>query len=155
MSMKTKIRSFFSQSRQYAVAGASNNPSKFGFKILAWYISHDLPVTPVNPREKEILSREVSPSIPHIIEKFPTSHAKSDGLSISFLTPPHVTVATLKEIADTPGYKDIIKGLWFQPGSYDQEVLDVSEQIGLIDLVIFEDECILVRGEEGLYSANL
>lgn len=155
MSMKAKIRSFFSNSRQYAVAGASNNPSKFGFKILSWYISHDLPVTPVNPREKEILGNEVVSSIPKIIEDFSKSYPGKDGLSISFLTPPHITSSTLKEIAATLGYKDVIKGLWFQPGSYDQEVLEVSEKIGLFELVVFEDECILVRGDEGLYSANL
>ena len=64
MSMKSKIISFFSSSRQYAVAGASNNPSKFGYKILNWYILHDLPVIPINPKEQEILGKEVVPMLP-------------------------------------------------------------------------------------------
>lgn len=161
--MKTKIKSFFSASRQYAVAGASNNPSKFGFKILLWYVSHDLPVIPINPNAKEILDKEVVPSITNVIKAFTSSSSKvgeshdisdKDGLSVSFLTPPHITTSTLKEIASVPDYKSVIKGLWFQPGSYDQTVLDTAEEIGLLDLVVYEDECILVRGEEGLYSAT-
>lgn len=162
MSMKLKIKSFFGPSRQYAVTGASNNPSKFGFKILLWYISHDLPVVPVNPKETEILGQQVIPNVTKIISSI-QDHSKvglhdfssTDGLSISFLTPPHITEATLREIAGILGYQQIIKGLWFQPGSYDQAVLETAESIGLFDKVVYEDECILIRGEEGLVSANL
>ncbi|EGV64627.1 hypothetical protein PSN45_004957 [Yamadazyma tenuis] len=162
MSMKTKIKQFFGASRQYAVSGASNDPSKFGFKITRWYVSHNLPVIPVNPKASEILNQSVVHSISEIVDAIKSKtdigeHALSgaDGLSISFLTPPKITTSTLKQIAIVDGYKGIIKGLWFQPGSYDAEVLEVAQQIGLFDTVVYEDECILVRGEEGLYSANL
>ncbi|EER33012.1 conserved hypothetical protein [Candida tropicalis MYA-3404] len=162
MSMKSKIISFFSSSRQYAVAGASNNPSKFGYKILNWYILHDLPVIPINPKEQEILGKEVVSNVTQIINaienhkdilSYKTSQA--DGLSISFLTPPAITAKTLEEISKIEGYDKVIKGLWFQPGSYDQTVLELAEKIGEFDKVVHEDECILVRGEEGMISANL
>lgn len=160
--MKSKIKSFFASSRQYVVVGASNNTSKFGFKILSWYVSHELPVIPVNPREPEILGQTVVPSVTKILQCLSTKkdidhHRLSsvDGLSISFLTPPTVTLKTLEEISEFPNYKGLVKGLWFQPGSYDQLVLDKAQEIGLIEQVVHEDECILVRGEEGLYSANL
>lgn len=39
----------FFLAKHFAVAGASTNPSKFGYKVLAWYKQHDLPVTPINP----------------------------------------------------------------------------------------------------------
>lgn len=162
MSMKLKIKSFFGSQRQYVVSGASNNPSKFGFKILLWYLSHDLPVIPVNPKEEDILGQNVVKSVPEVVqaavEKKKSGQydlAGVDGISISFLTPPSVTSLTLKHITQVKGYQSVIKGLWFQPGSYDEEVLKVAEKIGLFDRVVFEDECILVRGEEGLYSANL
>ncbi|EGW32265.1 uncharacterized protein SPAPADRAFT_55761 [Spathaspora passalidarum NRRL Y-27907] len=162
MSMKLKIKSFFGSNRQYAVVGASNNPSKFGYKILSWYVSHKLPVIPINPKEQEILGQAVVNNITAVLQAVGSkqdisTHKTStvDGVSISFLTPPKITSATLLEIATVPDYKSIVKGLWFQPGSYDQEVLDVAQQIGLSDLVIQEDECILVRGEEGMVSANL
>lgn len=161
-SIKTKIKSFFSKNRQYAVAGASNNPSKFGYKILNWYIVHNLPVVPINPKESQILGKPVVSNVTTLIEAIVKQTkvdghdlSKVDGLSVSFLTPPPITAATLREIGKTEGYKNVIKGLWFQPGSYDQEVLDIAEELGEFDKVIEEDECILVRGEEGLLSANL
>ncbi|KAI3406833.1 hypothetical protein KGF56_000439 [Candida oxycetoniae] len=159
---KTKIRSFFGEKRLYAVAGASNNPSKFGYKILNWYIKHNIPVIPINPKESVILDQPVIHNVSSVIQAIENhkklgnyNTAEVDGLSISFLTPPHVTVATLKEIGEIEGYKNVIKGLWFQPGSYDQDVLDLAKKLGEYDKVIEEDECILVRGEEGLLSANL
>lgn len=162
MSMKTRIKAFFGKSRQYAVVGASQNPSKFGFKILSWYVSRSLPVIPVNPKEPEILGQTVVPSVKEILvalaKKQDIDHHKlshADGLSISFLTPPSVTTSTLEEISSVPDYLDLVKGLWFQPGSYDQAVLDKADAIGLGDRAVHEDECILVRGDEGMYSANL
>lgn len=116
----------------------------------------------MNPKTPEILGQQVVSSlltvIKHVNQKADIGSHKLgdvDGLSVSFLTPPHITSATLKQIADIDGYKDVIKGLWFQPGSYDKDVLETAEKIGLGDKVIEEDECILVRGEEGLYSASL
>ena len=160
--MKTKIKLFFGPTRQYLVAGASNNPTKFGYKILNWYLAHDLNAIPINPREEVILDQKVVPLITEVLQAlkqhqdlagYPLS--ASDGVSISFLTPPKITVATLDEIAKVDGYRDLVKGLWFQPGSYNQEVVDKAELLGLYDIVVYEDECILVRGEEGMYSANL
>lgn len=160
--MKSRIKTFFAANRQYVVVGASQNPSKFGFKILSWYVSHGLPVIPVNPKESEILGQAVVSSVTKILSAFSErkdiAHHKlsqADGLSFSFLTPPEITVATLDEIAAVSGHKDLVKGLWFQPGSYDQAVLDKAEEIGLENRTVHEDECILVRGEEGMYSANL
>ncbi|RLV93394.1 hypothetical protein JA1_002559 [Spathaspora sp. JA1] len=162
MSMKLKIKSFFGSNRQYVVVGASNNPSKFGFKILNWYVTHKLSVIPINPKEQEILQQPVVNNVVKVIQAVEQHQDIStyktstvDGLSISFLTPPKITSATLLEISTIPEYQNVVKGLWFQPGSYDQEVLDIAQQIGLFDKVIHEDECILVRGEEGMLSANL
>lgn len=156
--MKTRISHFFGSSRQYVVVGASTNPSKFGFKILLWYVSRDLPVIPVNPREKEILSQPVASTISEVLETIKNQSqgdSKKDGISISFLTPPSITTKTIEEISQTPGFEHLVKGLWFQPGSYDQQVLDVTEKTGLGDIMIHEDECILVRGDQGMYNANL
>lgn len=160
--MLSQITSFFNKDRQYAVVGASNNPSKFGFKILSWYDNHSLPVIPINPKESEILGIEVVNDINKVLEAIKShqdivSHKTStvDGLSISFLTPPRITTSTLRGIAKIDGYKDVIKGVWLQPGSYDQEVLDTIEEIGLLDKTVHEDECILIRGEQGLAAAKV
>ncbi|CAH6723005.1 hypothetical protein CLIB1444_12S02124 [[Candida] jaroonii] len=161
MSMKPKIKAFFKANRQYAVSGASNDPSKFGFKISKWYLDHELPVVPVNPKAAEILGQEVINSLPSVIESLGKKDIgqhklkSMNSVSISFLTPPSITTKTLNDISKVDGFKDLIGGLWFQPGSYDETVLQTAEDLGLFDKVIFQDECILVRGEEGLYSSNL
>lgn len=160
--MKPKIKAFFGANRQYAVSGASNDPGKFGFKITLWYVNHQLPVIPVNPKANEILGQEVIKSIPTIVEALKSKKdigqhklSEAEDLSISFLTPPQITSTTLMELSTIEGFKDVVKGLWFQPGSYDKNVIEIAEKIGMIERVIYQDECILVRGEEGLYSANL
>lgn len=162
MSMKTKIKAFFGASRQYVVSGALNAPSKFGYKIFLWYTAHELPVIPVNPREVKVQGESAVKSVTEVVRAAVEKGAVDkydlslrDGVSISFLTPPHITAITLKELATVKGFRDVVRGLWFQPGSYDEEVLDVANKIGLFDRVVYEDECILVRGEEGLYAANL
>ena len=76
-------------------------------------------------------------------------------MSISFLTPPKITRATVQDIGKIDGYKDVIKGLWFQPGSYDQEVLDAAQDLGVFEKVIHEGNCILVSGENGMRAAGL
>lgn len=160
--MKTRIRNFFGASRQYAVIGASKNPTKFGFKILSWYVSHNLPVVPVNPKERVILGTTVFANITELLKsivnkKKTEGHdfSDKDGISLSFLTPPTITAETLEAISAFKDYQHVIRGIWFQPGSYDQQVLDKAKDIGLGEFIIEEDECILVRGEEGMNSAYL
>lgn len=160
--MKTHIKHFFAPTRYYAVVGASNNPAKFGYKILAWYVGHGLPVVPINPRESELLGQEVVPSAAQVVEGAAQKQrlgqhdlAAADGVSFLFLTPPHVTRDTLLAMAAVSGSSTAVKALWFQPGSYDQDVLDTVGLLGWTDRAVHEDECILVRGEEGMHSANL
>lgn len=160
--MLNQIKTFFGPKRKYVVVGATKNTSKFGYKILNWYLNHNLQVVPINPREEEILGQGVVSNLKQLLValsegKSISGHnlAIADGLSISFLTPPQITHQTLDEISSIANYKSLVKGLWFQPGSYDQAVLDKVTEIGLLERTVHEDECILVRGELGLYSSNL
>ena len=161
MSMTTKIGTFFGPSRQYAVAGASNSPHKFGYKIFDWYLARDLKAIPVNPREKEIIGQPVVHNIETILNTLKAKEdldiyqlSAKDGLSISFLTPPEITLATLGEIASGEGYQDLVKGLWFQPGSYSERVIQKASDLGLLNKTVYQDECILIRGDEGLLSVS-
>ncbi|OJI86272.1 hypothetical protein ASPTUDRAFT_116398 [Aspergillus tubingensis CBS 134.48] len=107
-------RRFF-LSPQFAVAGASNDRSKFGYKIFAWYHQHSLPVTPLNPRAPEIeLPSQTYKTVPS-----PRDLPNPDQTSLSIVTPPPVTLALLKE-AHSVG----IPAVWLQPGTYDKSVLD-------------------------------
>ncbi|KAI2628425.1 CoA binding domain-containing protein [Xylaria nigripes] len=144
---EASARKFF-KSRHYAVVGANSNPQRFGNKVLLWYQLHQLPVTPIHPREKIIETSfgqaEALQSISELSEPRETS--------VSIITPPPATLQVLKE-AKRLG----IPAVWLQPGTYDDEVMKFAhggETGGYAGEVIAgeggngsEGWCILVDGE--------
>lgn len=192
------LESFFLpnfSSRLFAVLGASTDSSKFGHTITSWYVSHGLPVIPINPNTtktpavcgvptakdifeiKQLIFDEnggklhkrffsadgsslsptaVASGITGDLSKLDMSKQTTfDALSISVVTPPAVSLAFVKSLQnDDPSTLKLIKALWFQPGSFNQEVLDAAYDVG-IPSVIAHGECILVKGERLLSQAKL
>lgn len=144
---------FFAVNRQYAVVGASNNTEKFGFITTKWYIDRNLLVIPINPKPIPILGRVTESSVTSVMTQLATLNA--DGLSISFLTPPAVSLQTIHELARFPKTAELLKGLWFQPGSYDDTVTQAVEKYNMSHLMISLGECILVDGDGELYRSVL
>jgi predicted CoA-binding protein len=138
------FKAFFSPERIYAVVGASSNQSKFGYKVLNWYLNHGLPVIPINPTSTEILNIPTSKSVIDAINDLDAKYPGNDGLSLSFITPPHVSLEVLNDI-ERNGLQGVIKGVWYQPGAYDDDVVEKSKSLGF-DPVIENDDCILVSG---------
>ncbi|ODV63376.1 CoA-binding protein [Ascoidea rubescens DSM 1968] len=138
---------FFSNARKYAVVGASANPDKFGFKVLQWYINNKLPVVPINPVTNSILGIDCEKSITELIQK----KEFEDGISISFVTPPNVTLSILKDLHEK--FKDsssLIKAVWLQPGTFNDKVLDYAKNKIKIENVIADGLCVMVLGQEVL-----
>ncbi len=132
---------FFNTSR-FAVVGASSNPTKFGYKVMKWYSDRSLPVTPINPKGD-------TKSITQLV----TSLAKdknANKLSISVITPPHVSSQLIDEIVKLKSSeitnKIEVVGIWFQPGAYDSQIVEKAKNAG-INCVIANDHCILVEGD--------
>ncbi|KAJ5363615.1 uncharacterized protein N7496_009328 [Penicillium cataractarum] len=144
------VKRFFSSPR-FAVAGASNDSAKFGFKILAWYHQHSLPVTPLNPRAPQInLPSRAYDTVPS-----PSKLPSPTQTSLSVVTPPPVTLQVLQE-AHSVG----IPAVWLQPGTFDDAVLEYAH--GHFEAVIAGDGgaggegwCVLVDGDEGLEAAGV
>ncbi|KAL2832901.1 CoA binding domain-containing protein [Aspergillus cavernicola] len=111
------VKRFFSSPR-FAVAGASNDSHKFGYKLLAWYHQHSLPVTPLNPRSPSI---QLSPSHSYQTVASPSGLPSPPQTSLSVVTPPAVTLSLLQE-AHSVG----IPAVWLQPGTFDDAVLDFA-----------------------------
>ncbi|KAL4918152.1 CoA binding domain-containing protein [Aspergillus aurantiobrunneus] len=111
------VKRFFSSPR-FAVAGASNDSNKFGYKLLAWYHQHSLPVTPLNPRSPSI---QLSPSHSYDTVASPRLLSAPSQTSLSVVTPPAVTLPLLQE-AHSVG----IPAVWLQPGTFDPTVLDFA-----------------------------
>ncbi|EHK24924.1 uncharacterized protein TRIVIDRAFT_230042 [Trichoderma virens Gv29-8] len=142
---------FFS-SPFFAVVGASSNPAKFGHKVHAWYLNHDLPVTAINPASKTVtVNDEDYPTVPDV-----KSLPKPTETSVSIITHPGITLNVLKE-AKSVG----IPAIWLQPGTFDKEVLDFALADGTFEAVVYgeggrgsEGWCVLVDGGKALKDAG-
>ncbi|CDK25907.1 unnamed protein product [Kuraishia capsulata CBS 1993] len=135
-----RMSSFFAESRRFLVVGASANPAKFGYKVLKWYVDRGLPATPINPTSNEILGQRCFGSVADAIASFP----EKATVSVSVITPIAVTLETVKKLRP-----QAVKAIWFQPGSFDSEVIAFCEKnLGLVrgESLIYDD-CILVSGD--------
>ncbi|ANB15650.1 hypothetical protein AWJ20_3287 [Sugiyamaella lignohabitans] len=129
---------FFQPQRIYAVAGASTNTAKFGYKVFSWYVDRKLPVTPINFRKEVILDVASIENISQL--QIPSG---SEGVGLSVVTPPAVSKALLDEVSKLNG---AVKAIWFQPGTYDNEVIEQAKKV--VPIVI--QDCILVNGDKYL-----
>ncbi|KAJ0114545.1 binding domain-containing protein [Diaporthe amygdali] len=172
MSTDASLRTFFS-SKNFAVVGASSNTAKFGHKIFAWYLHHDIQAIPINPAAPSI----AVPSLPDAAGKpseIPTVKSLSalpdpKETSVSIITPPPVTLKVLEEAK-----KLGIPAVFLQPGTFDDEVLKYAREGEGEDAgaqadgqgfkavvagfgggtVGSEGWCVLVDGERGLKTAG-
>jgi len=111
-----------------ALVGASNDNSKFGYKIYKDLLSKGYDVTPINP--KEIMIDGV-----RSIQNIALMNKRPD--IIDFVIPPKVTLEETKKL-ESSGYNNF----WFQPGSESNELLDYLKTTNLNYLV---NECIMVE----------
>ncbi|KAI4110452.1 MAG: hypothetical protein LQ339_001317 [Xanthoria mediterranea] len=141
--MDLAAKTFFS-SRLYAVAGASNDKSKFGYKLLAWYDARHLPVQPVTPSRPSI---QVSSNNYSTVSSVGELESPSET-SLSIVTQPHITLKVLREAKEAG-----ISCVWMQPGSFDTEGLEYAKQefkvaVGGNEGRAGEGWCVLVDGDE-------
>jgi predicted CoA-binding protein len=118
--------------------------------VFAWYIDHDLPVTPINPASAAIAvdgkDYATAPSL--------SALEKPEETSVSFVTPPAVTLKALEEARGL-----VVPAVWLQPGTYNDEVLQFAQTN--FPTVLAGDGgrgsegwCVLVDGERGLKAAG-
>ena len=164
--MEAAARAFFS-TPQFAVAGASQDTAKFGYKgmtlsqaastqrltvpcvVLAWYHLHNLPVTPLNPRAPSITVSS-SPPKAYTTVRSPSALPSPAQTALSVITPPPVTQMLLEE-AKSVG----IKAVWLQPGTFDEEVMKYAKSnfeaaVGGPGGAGREGWCVLVDGEDAM-----
>jgi predicted CoA-binding protein len=145
--MQEAARRFFT-TPSFAVVGASQDPSKFGYRILAWYHTHSLPVTPINPGRSSI----DLPSRSYKTVSAVSALQSPAETALSFLTPPAATQKVLKEAKEAG-----VKAVWLQPGSFDDAILkwardNFESAVGGFEsgTVGGEGWCVLVDGERTL-----
>ena len=112
----------------FAVVGASQDPRKYGHKVLHCYLQHGRAAYPVNPGEASILGHPAYPdlaSLPKPVE------------AISIITPPAVTEQIIDD-AIAAG----VQHVWMQPGAESAAAVAKAERAGMN--VIAGGPCILV-----------
>lgn len=118
----------FLKASLFAVAGASQDRSKYGNKVFLAIVASGRTVYPLNPTAAEVEGHIAFASIadlPVVPE------------SLSIVTPPHITRQVIQQ-AIAAG----VKNIWMQPGAEDHQASQDAREAGLN--VIDDGSCILV-----------
>ena len=118
----------FLNASTFAVAGASQDRSKYGNKVFRAIVASGRTVYALNPTAVEV---EGHPAFVSIAE-LPVVPE-----SLSIVTPPHVTRQVIQQ-AIAAG----VKNIWMQPGAEDSKGSQAARDAGLN--VIDDGSCILV-----------
>lgn len=114
--------------KKWALVGAHPNPEKYGHKIFKKLTSHGYDVVPVNPVYEEVEGVKTYKSLKDIPE----------GVTcVNVVVNPERAMAVVKDALELG-----IKYIWFQPGAFNEEVIDFAESSGLE--VVFH-ACVLVE----------
>jgi predicted CoA-binding protein len=143
----------FFRAQHFAVAGASSQSHKFGYKIFAWYLDHKLSAIPLNPNNPSITVRNKD----YDTLSSPAKLQDPANTSLSVITPPPVTANLLKEAKEAG-----IKAVWLQPGSFTDKELQYAIEAfpggavgGFSDGTVGgEGWCVLVDGETYMKAAG-
>jgi predicted CoA-binding protein len=128
---------------------------KFKYVVFVWYLTHSLPVTPINARASEVLVKTKSYST----VASPSKLENPSETALSIITPPAITLSVLKD-AKAAG----ISSIWLQPGTYNDEIIAYAKKEFQAAIAGFESDsistvggegwCVLVDGEDGLELAG-
>ena len=121
------IESLKNKSNSIALIGSSNDPRKYGNKILLDLTKKGYTVYPVNKKEKEIEGLKTYKSI-EMIEEIPSI--------INFVIPPDEGLVVTRDLVEK-GYDNF----WYQPGAESDEI---SEFLKINKKNYIDDKCIMV-----------
>lgn len=123
-----RIRLFLA-SPSFAVAGASDDPAKFGHRCYAAYLRHGLHAYAVNPNAATVLGHPAYPDLASLPEPV---------AAVTIVTPPRVTERVVDD-AIAAG----VRHVWMQPGAESPVAVRRAQEAGLN--VISGGPCLLVE----------
>lgn len=120
----------FMAANVFAVAGASDDPEKYGHKCFAALLKRGYHVFPLNPRAKSVMGQTAYPNLAAVPEPVE---------ALSVVTPPAVTEKLIDE-AIAAG----VKTIWMQPGAEPDQpaALERARAAGIA--LIYGGPCLLV-----------
>ncbi len=120
-----KIKEEMLNKKIWVVAGVTANKDKFGYKIWKTLKEHNYETYGVNPNYDDIEGDKIY----HSVKELPI---KVDVLDM--VVPPRIAINTLDEAKEAG-----IEYIWFQPGTYNDEVLAKAKEL---DFKILYDDCV-------------
>ena len=115
------------KSNLIALVGASNDPQKYGNKILLDLISKGYKVAPINKKEKMISGNKSYKNVMDL---------KIVPSIINFVVPPKIGFEITKELVENN-----FDNFWYQPGA---ESKDISSYLTQNNKNFIDDKCIMV-----------
>lgn len=113
--------------KSWAVIGATTDTEKFGYKIYNKLKNHGYTVYGINPKAESLNGDKLYKSLSDLPQK---------PECVNMVVNLKVTLSTLDEIKNLG-----IEYVWFQPGTFDEEVISKAEEL---DLKIVYNDCVLV-----------
>ncbi len=109
----------------WGVAGVTDDTDRYGYKIWKILKEHGYKAHGINPRIKELEGEQIFKSVKAVPEFMDV---------LSMVVGPEIALKTLDEAKEKG-----IEYIFFQPGSYNDEVIAKAEELGFKYLV---DDCI-------------
>ena len=115
----------------WAVVGVTPNKEKYGYKIWKKLLDHGYETYRINPKYDYIQEEKIYTSLKEVPKKIDV---------IDLVVPSKVSLKTLEEAKELD-----IDYMWFQPGTYDDKVIEKATELGF---KILYNECILATLNE-------
>lgn len=110
----------------WAVIGATSNKDKYGYKIWKKLKEHDYEVYGINPNYEEIEGEKIYSSLKKLPKKVDV---------IDLVVPPKLSLNVLDEAKELG-----IEYIWFQPGTFNKEVIEKAKDL---ELKFLDNDCVL------------
>ena len=123
-----KLRDEMVKMKKWALIGASPDESKFGYKILMQLKEKGYTVYGINPKYDEINGVKIYHSLKELPEKVD---------AVNVIVNPNISLNALDDIVECG-----IENVWFQPGTYNPEVLNKGKKN---ELNMVFHECLYVE----------
>ncbi len=109
----------------WAVVGATDKTDRYGYKIFKKLKEHDYTTYGIHPKLEELDGDKIYKNLTDLPEKIDV---------VDMVVGPNIAIGVLEEAKELG-----IEYIFFQPGSYNEEVIKKAEELGLKYL---EDDCI-------------